>query len=193
MYQVTKTFGYDTGLSCAFRQWRAKSHCNKLHGYALGITFTLEAINLDDRNWVADFGDFKYIKQRIQETFDHKTVVAIDDPQMPIFEVATSLGIIDLVILPNVGCEMFAEYIFGIINHWLVSNNDLSGRVRLVSVTVSEHGANSATFIGDKHENTKAKVDATPTSAIAPAVTYSGSSDNNDGVVHSEVRVTESP
>ncbi|SVB70610.1 uncharacterized protein METZ01_LOCUS223464, partial [marine metagenome] len=29
MYQSTKTYGNEVGLSCCFRQWRADSHCNK--------------------------------------------------------------------------------------------------------------------------------------------------------------------
>ena len=45
MYQSTKTYGNDVGLSCTFRQWKADSHCNKLHGYSLGFRFS-GAINL---------------------------------------------------------------------------------------------------------------------------------------------------
>ena len=30
-----KTYSHATGHSCAFRQWRADSHCNLIHGYAL--------------------------------------------------------------------------------------------------------------------------------------------------------------
>ena len=36
-YQVIKTYGNETGHSCAFRQWRAESHCNLIHGYGLGF------------------------------------------------------------------------------------------------------------------------------------------------------------
>ena len=43
MYQSTKTYGNDVGLSCTFRQWKADSHCNKLHGYSLGFRFVFEA------------------------------------------------------------------------------------------------------------------------------------------------------
>ena len=55
-YRVTKTYGNERGLSCAFRQWRADSHCNLIHGYSLGFRFVFEAAQLDDRNWVYDFG-----------------------------------------------------------------------------------------------------------------------------------------
>lgn len=42
-YYSTKTFGNDRGLSCAFRQWRATSHCNQVHGYSLGFRFIFES------------------------------------------------------------------------------------------------------------------------------------------------------
>ena len=55
-YQSTKQFGQDLGLSCCFRQWRAESHCNQLHGYAIAIRLVFEAEELDVRRWVVDFG-----------------------------------------------------------------------------------------------------------------------------------------
>ena len=32
MFLSTKTYGHDLGLSAAFRQWRAESHCRLIHG-----------------------------------------------------------------------------------------------------------------------------------------------------------------
>ena len=31
----SKKYGHDRGLSTAFRQWRADSHCRFMHGYSL--------------------------------------------------------------------------------------------------------------------------------------------------------------
>jgi len=80
MYLSTKTFGHELGLSAAFRQWKADSHCRFLHGYALAVKFTFAAEELDVRNWVVDFGGLKGLKQILEDTFDHKTLVASDDP-----------------------------------------------------------------------------------------------------------------
>ena len=33
----TKTYGPEAGFSVCYRQWKADTHCNKLHGYALGF------------------------------------------------------------------------------------------------------------------------------------------------------------
>ena len=72
-YYSTKTYDHNEGLSCAFRQWRADSHCNLIHGYALGFEITFEAEELDDRNWVIDFGDLGVLKKWLKEMFDHTT------------------------------------------------------------------------------------------------------------------------
>lgn len=148
-YQSTKTFGHDLGISCAFRQWRAThSHCSKIHGYALAVTITFEAERLDDKNWVMDFGGFKDLKEELVNTFDHKLVVAHDDPMLAEFQRMHKLGLADVVILPRVGCEAFAQFIAqAMVERGL--KKSLGDRVRLVSVEVREHGANSATFFGE--------------------------------------------
>ena len=73
-YISTKTYGHDIGLSCAFRQWKAESHCKYLHGYSLSITFRFMANELDYRNWVVDFGGLKDLKATLEDYFDHKTL-----------------------------------------------------------------------------------------------------------------------
>ena len=79
MYKSTKTFGHEIGLSACFRQWRADSHCRFLHGYALAIKFVFAANELDVRNWVVDFGSLKSLKSQLEDTFDHKLLVAEND------------------------------------------------------------------------------------------------------------------
>ena len=111
-YQVIKTYGNETGHSCAFRQWRADSHCNLIHGYALGFEITFEAEELDDRNWVIDFGDLGVLKKWLKEMFDHTTVVAFDDPHLELFEDLNNKNLINLRLLENVGCEAFAETVY---------------------------------------------------------------------------------
>ena len=80
-YRVIKTYGNERGLSCAFRQWRADSHCRLIHGYSLGFRFTFEAKTLDDKNWVYDFGDMGFVKEFLEDNFDHILMVANDDPR----------------------------------------------------------------------------------------------------------------
>ena len=141
-YFIRKTYGHDLGLSAAFRQWRADTHCNKLHGYALAITVEFECETLDARNWVLSFSQ-PDIKRLLSSLFDHKTLVAKDDPCIEWYRKGLQLGVIDLVELDAVGCECFAHEVFLTLTDWLRLANTPNG-VRLAMVTVQEHGANLA-------------------------------------------------
>lgn len=144
-FYSTKRYGHEVGLSACFRQWRARSHCHYLHGYALSVEFVFEADELDDRNWVVDFGGLRDLRKRLEDTFDHKTVVAADDPNLDWFRAGHDLDVLDLVVLPDVGCEKYAEYAGRLAVEWLAEHG-LDGRVRLVSCEVREHGANGASW-----------------------------------------------
>ena len=140
-YRVIKTYGNETGHSCAFRQWKANSHCNLIHGYALGFEITFESVELNEQNWVIDFGDLGILKKYLKEMFDHTTVIAHDDPHYETFLELDKKQMIDLRVIPNVGCEAFAEEVFNFCQSTL--END---RVYIRSVRVFEHGSNSAVF-----------------------------------------------
>ena len=145
MYRSTKTYGNEVGLSCAFRQWRADSHCNKLHGYSLGFRFTFEAATLDERNWVYDFGECKWIKKYLDEIFDHTLAIAEDDPELNTFKTLHGKGLANLFTFKGVGCEKFAEHVYNYVSPKVYT--DTKGRVSVYSVEVFEHGANSAIYI----------------------------------------------
>ena len=99
----TKTYGADRGLSCAWRQWAARSHCALLHGYSLGFRFTFAAEQLDERGWVIDFGKdgFGPIRDWLHETFDHTLLVAADDPERAEFLRLRDRGLAEVRILPG--------------------------------------------------------------------------------------------
>lgn len=148
-FQSTKTYGHDLGLSACFRQWRAThSHCSMLHGYALAFHFVFEATELDDRNWVVDFGGLAYLKQQLVQTFDHKLVVAADDPMLDELCALEGLGVADVLVLDAVGCEQFAKLAYTYACDAL-NKMGLGDRVRVVSAECREHGANSAIYYGE--------------------------------------------
>lgn len=142
-YYSTKTYVHSTGLSACFRQWRADSHCKYLHGYALEVKVMFQASELDTRNWVVDFGSLKSFKAILENTFDHKTLVAEDDPKLSLFREMETAGLIQLVIVPSTGCEKFAEMIFEAVEVWLIDYG-YAPRVKLFCVEVREHEGNSA-------------------------------------------------
>lgn len=157
MYQVVKNYGHDIGLSAVFRQWRAShSHCQYLHGYALAVTLKFEAETLDDRNWVIDFGGLKEIKEWLKSIFDHKLLVAADDPELDEISALQGLGIAEVIVLPSVGCEGFARYIYDHVCEWLRSLA-LPNSPCLVSVEVAEHDANSAIYCARNATNASAR------------------------------------
>jgi 6-pyruvoyltetrahydropterin/6-carboxytetrahydropterin synthase len=149
-FQSTKLFD---GYSTCFRQWKAEgTHCKYLHGYAVSFRVWFEG-ELDERNWVFDFGGMKRAKTKIHGMspkdyfaylLDHTTIVAEDDPYLPQFKQMNEDGVIQLRILDYIGCERFAEYLFNIINYLLTEETD--GRVRATKVEVYEHERNSASY-----------------------------------------------
>lgn len=147
----TKTFTHSAGLSACFRQWRADSHCRLLHGYALEIKLTFETDDLDVRNWCVDFGSLKSFKQLLEDTFDHKLLVAEDDPHLLAFQMLQSQGLADVVVVPATGCEKFAELIYGAAEVWL-KDAGYAPRVVMHSVEVREHAGNSAIYMENKND-----------------------------------------
>lgn len=142
LFESEKTYTHAQGLSCCFRQWRAKSHCQFLHGYSLQITITFRhSQGLDDNNWVMDFGGLKKVKQWLEETFDHKTLIAADDPKL--IEIS-ELSVVDLVVVEHVGCEAFAKMIYDHVM-WQLTQDHIP-YVFVECVEVREHQGNAARY-----------------------------------------------
>ena len=145
-----KTYTHATGHSCAFRQWKADSHCNLIHGYALQFEFTFGGNELDDRNWIVDFGGLKPLKEWLKHTFDHTYLVAEDDPEMDTFVDLAKKDLVDLRIVSSTGCERFAEMAFDEADK--IVKELTNGRCWVQRVTVREHEANSATCELNDHQ-----------------------------------------
>jgi 6-pyruvoyltetrahydropterin/6-carboxytetrahydropterin synthase len=141
------------GFSTCFRQWRANTtHCQFLHGYDVEFEVTFEG-ELDHRNWVWDFGGMKRANNLIdgmqpkawmEYMFDHTVVVAEDDPDMQNFIDMDSRGIIQLRVVPGVGAEKFAEFLYHKLNDFVQLETE--GRVKVVKVKFMENHKNSAIY-----------------------------------------------
>ena len=151
-FQSTKLFD---GFSCVFRQWKAEgTHCRFLHGYGVSFRVWFEG-ELDERNWVWDFGGMKRAngtidgmnpKAWMDHMFDHTTIIAEDDPGMGGFKTMDQLSIIQLRIIPSVGAEQFAKFIFEKLNTFI--QEETSGRVKIARVEFMEHSKNTAIYEG---------------------------------------------
>jgi 6-pyruvoyltetrahydropterin/6-carboxytetrahydropterin synthase len=149
-FQSTKLFD---GFSCVFRQWKAKeTHCQYLHGYGVSFRVWFEG-ELDERNWVWDFGGMKRAKGTIDGLnpkawmdymFDHTTIITDDDPYLESFKQMYFDGIIQLRIIPSVGAEQFAKYIYEKLNTFI--QEETEGRVKIARVEFMEHNKNTAIY-----------------------------------------------
>jgi 6-pyruvoyltetrahydropterin/6-carboxytetrahydropterin synthase len=149
-FQSSKVFD---GFSTVFRQWKAKeTHCRFLHGYGGSFKVYFEG-ELDEKNWVWDFGgmkraktliDGKQPKEWMDYMFDHTVIIAEDDPGMGGWKTMNDLGVIQLRVIPATGAEKFAEYIYSNINNFV--HEETEGRVRVTKVKFMEHGKNAAYY-----------------------------------------------
>ena len=150
-FQSSKVFD---GFSTVFRQWKATTtHCRFVHGYGISFKVYFEG-DLDERNWVWDFGGMKRAKTKIDGKspkewmdymFDHTLVVAEDDPELMAFKQMDTAGVAQVRVIPATGAEKFAEYIYNKLNEFV--NTETEGRVRVTKVKFMEHGKNAACYV----------------------------------------------
>lgn len=138
--------------SCAFRQWKAESHCRFIHGYRLIAKFWFECSSLDERNWVVDFGGLKELKILLEKQFDHTLCVSIDDPFLRDFRALHDRGVVDLRVMDSVGIEKTAEWCFNTADTLI--RKETNERCWVSRVEVWEHDKNSAIYSIDKTNNT---------------------------------------
>ena len=151
-HQSTKVFD---GFSCVFRQWKAEgTHCQKIHGYGVSFKVWFEG-DLDHKNWVWDFGGMKRAKGTIDGMnpkawmdymFDHTMIIAEDDPFIESFKLMGQAGAAQVRILPAVGAEKFAEYVYKKLQEFIATETE--GRVKIARVEFMENGKNSAIYEG---------------------------------------------
>ena len=152
MGKFTSTKVFD-GFSTVFRQWRAETtHCRFVHGYGVSFKVWFEG-ELDERNWVWDFGGMKRAKGQIDGMapkawmdymFDHTMIIAEDDPWLDAFKQMEKAGVAQVRIVPATGAEKFVEYIYNKLNPFIQEETD--GRVKVTQVEFREHGKNSAIY-----------------------------------------------
>jgi 6-pyruvoyltetrahydropterin/6-carboxytetrahydropterin synthase len=141
------------GFSTVFRQWKADdTHCSKLHGYDVYFDVTFQG-ELDHRNWVADFGILKRAKTKIDNMnakewmdymFDHTLIVSEDDPFLDSFKKMDEAGVAQVRVLPVIGAEQFAKYIYEKLDAFI--QEETTGRVHVVQVQFFENHKNSAIY-----------------------------------------------
>tara|TARA_R110000787_G_scaffold80627_3_gene175323 strand:+ start:302 stop:769 length:468 start_codon:yes stop_codon:yes gene_type:complete len=153
-YISTKT--YKQIAPVAYRQWKADSHCNKIHGYALSFYFEFEATTLDARNWVMDFGGLRPLKDKLEEWFDHTLLLALDDPNYKDIKKLGELGLAKITEVEKTGCEGIASFLYEYVNTIFLPSYGEQDRIWCRRVEVRETDNNMAYIEGNKYDiNTK--------------------------------------
>lgn len=153
-YISTKLFD---NYSVALRQHKAQhSHCHKLHGYALKFKVwfaanePLEEKQLDDMNWIVDYGGFKAppqgngLKDWLNYMFDHTCLIEKDDPCLDIFQQMEQMGLLQLRIMEKMGAESCAKLVYDKFNDTL-SKTD-GARCKVIKVECFENDSNSSIY-----------------------------------------------
>ena len=149
-YVSTKT--YNQGFPVAYRQWRADSHCNIIHGYALSFHFEFESDDLDVRNWVMDFGGLKPLKQLLEDWFDHTMLLALDDPNYDDIKKLGELGLAKITEVEKTGCEGIADYLYEYINTIFLKDYGEADRIWCSRVEVRETDSNMSYRQGHRED-----------------------------------------
>lgn len=141
------------GFSTCFRQWKAEdTHCKFIHGYGISFKIWFEG-ELDEKNWVFDFGGMKRAKEKIDGRtpkeffdymFDHTVIVAEDDPELDKFKYLEAKKLVQLRVIKATGAEQFSKFIYDIVQNFI--DRETNGRVKVVRVEFREHSKNSATY-----------------------------------------------
>ena len=149
-YVSTKT--YKQIGPVAYRQWRAESHCNMIHGYALSFHFEFESNTLDVRNWVMDFGGLRPLKDKLEEWFDHTLLVAEDDPERELMLSLGSAGIAKITEVEKTGCEGLATFLYEYVNTIFLKDYGEQDRIWCSKVEVRETDSNMAMVVGHRED-----------------------------------------
>lgn len=145
MFISTKKF---IGYPCAHRAWRDEGHCKFIHGYSREFTFWFKARELDDKNWVMNFGGFKEFKTFLDDTFDHTCLINSDDPELPLLRELDKKGIIKLRVLESVAMEGTSKFLHKKMNDYL--DEKTKGRVWCFRVETRENEKNSGLYEEEK-------------------------------------------
>ena len=140
-FTSTKRF---KGFPCTHRQWLAESHCKFIHGYSREFYFEFQCSTLSPEGWVVDFGGLKEVKAWLEHMFDHTFLASDDDPHLSLFQEMDERSIIQLRILPNVGMEGTAKYVYEVVNEMIKKQTKDRAWVKCVEVRENEN--NSAVY-----------------------------------------------
>ena len=140
-------------LPAAHRQPNHSGHCSLIHGHNWGFDIKFGTEQLDANKFVVDFGKLKFVKEWLEELFDHTLLLNEDDPALayltdglcePGYNVL-KFPFARIKVVPNCGAEALAEYVATNIDALLREHG--LGHVHVVAVVCHEDDKNSAEWL----------------------------------------------
>lgn len=147
MIRTTITKEYKD-IPIAHRQANHSGHCRWIHGHNWSFEFVFSAPIRDACGFIVDFGQLSFLKD-VVNAFDHALMLSAHDPELRTFLELEKRDLCELIVLEDVSCEGFAEWLIKYINSNLP--DDLANRhVRCDQVRVWEDNKNTAvtTWVG---------------------------------------------
>ena len=141
MFTCSKTY---SDIPFAHRQHRHAGHCRLIHGHNWSFTFTFGCSELDEKEFVVDFGALGFLKRWIEDQFDHAYVYGRGDEESE--RILTDYPHLFKALQIEIpSTEGLAQYVFENVKRLL--NKEFGDRVTLHSVSVAEDGKNSAEYL----------------------------------------------
>lgn len=134
------------------RNWRSDTHCSLIHGYARTVEITIEAESLDASQWVIDLGDLKFIRAMLTDEWDHRLLVASDDPLLEDMRALEAKGGLSLNVMDiskgwGPGLEGSCQFLYDQIQPRL--DEKTASRCRVIKVEIWEKTDNRAALVID--------------------------------------------
>lgn len=143
-FNITKRY---PEICVGHRIHNAGTHCALLHGYARTVEVTVGTNQLDERGWVYNLGDMRFIKTILEDSWDHKFLISSDDPLLSDFKTleqkkAISLNVMDAKLGHGPSLEGSCLYLSDLIGPQIVTLSE--GRAHLLKIEIWEKTDNRA-------------------------------------------------
>lgn len=150
----------------AHRQHNHDGHCALIHGHNWTFKFTFAANELDANGFVIDFGKLKWLREYLNDLFDHTLVLNESDPYLELLcrnlgatlnycagktTIDQPIQFAKVVTVPNCGAEGLAQYLLEKVGTAVrrSTREREGGEVFVVEVEVFEDSKNSAKVTKD--------------------------------------------
>ncbi len=139
MQTITKTY---SNLKAAHRQWRHPGHCHFAHGENWVVHLTIGCHQLDDQNFVVDYGGLRPVRNWLEYLLDHTLLIDQDDPARDTFQALHDAKLCDLRIVPSASAEGLCRFILQKAEQ--IVHELTGGRAFVTEVVVEEDTKNTA-------------------------------------------------